>query len=121
MTVARSPRAGRWLLLAVGAAVLVLLGTALAGVLGQQEHRVEVPAGTGAAIADGATIELLPAVLEVRVGDRLVIVNDDDVVHEVGPYVVAPGQTLQQTFTRPGTLQGACTLHPSGEISIVVR
>lgn len=83
--------------------------------------RVEVPAGTADRIAAGETVELLPATLEVAVGDRLEIVNDDDVVHEVGPYTVAPNQTLRQSFTSPGTLEGACSLHSSGSIRIVVR
>lgn len=105
------------LLLTVGA----LLALALSGVLGSEEVRVEVPAGTAAGLEAGAAVELLPRRLEVAVGDRLVIVNHDDVAHEVGPYAVAPGQRLEQTFTSPGTIEGVCTLHPSGAITIEVR
>lgn len=105
------------LLLAVGA----LLAVALAGVLRSEEIRVEVPAGTAEELEAGASIELLPRRLEVGVGDRLVIVNHDNVAHEVGPYAVAPGQRLEQTFTSTGTIEGVCTLHPSGAITIEVR
>ena len=106
--------------------LLVLVGAAAIGAALRQELttgqvRVEIAAGTAERIDAGEAIELLPRTLEVTVGDRLEIVNDDDVTHEVGPYTVAPGQTLRQTFTTPGTLEGACTLHPSGAIAIVVR
>ena len=105
------------LLLVVGA----LLAVALTGVLGSDQVRVEVPAGIAADLEAGTAIELLPRHLEVSVGDQLVIINHDEVAHEVGPYVVAPGQRLEQTFTSPGTIEGVCTLHPSGAITIEVR
>jgi plastocyanin len=99
----------------------VLLAVALAGSLGSEEIVVEVPLGTAERMAAGEEVELLPRTLRVAVGDRLRIVNHDDAPHEVGPYAVAPGQTLEQTFTSPGTLEGLCTLHPSGAITIEVR
>lgn len=115
---------GRWrtallglvLVASVAALVLVVQGQRATEVI-----RVEVAAGTADRIEAGEQVELLPPTLEVSVGDRLEIVNDDDVTHQVGPYTVAPGQTLRQSFTSPGTLEGACTLHPSGAIRIVVR
>jgi plastocyanin len=117
------PRRRLATILAVGAALgaVVLLAVALAGSLGSEEIVVEVPLGTAERMAAGEEVELLPRTLRVAVGDRLRIVNHDDAPHEVGPYAVAPGQTLEQTFTSPGTLEGLCTLHPSGAITIEVR
>lgn len=102
-------------------AAIVLLVVAVTATLGSEEILVEVPAGTAERMAAGDEVELLPRTLRVPVGDRLRIVNHDDQAHEVGPYAVAPGQTLEQTFTSPGTLEGLCTLHPSGAITIEVR
>jgi plastocyanin len=114
----------RWRLLVAGgvalAALVVLLLVALPG-LRTETIAVEVVPGTAERLAAGETVDLLPRTLEVAVGDRLEIVNRDAVTHEVGPYTVAAGQTLRQTFTSVGTLEGACTLHPSGAITIVVR
>lgn len=116
--------AGRWRpLVAAGAglvAVAVLMLVVLPG-LRSETIVVEVAPGTAERLAEGEEVDLLPRTLEVSVGDRLEITNRDDVVHEVGPYTVAAGQTLRQTFTTVGTLEGACTLHPSGAITIVVR
>lgn len=108
---------GIGVLLAIGVALLVLVLSSL----GSEELVVEVAPGTAERLAAGERIELLPRTLEVSVGDRLEIRNLDVVTHEVGPYVVAPGQTLRQTFTSPGTIEGMCTLHESGAITIVVR
>lgn len=110
-------------LVALGAAVVALLavlGLALTGAGSGSTIAVDVPPGTWEQQQAGAEIELLPRTLRVDVGDTLEIVNRDDHVHEVGPYTVGPGQTVRQTFTTPGTIEGLCTLHPDGVITIVV-
>ena len=115
---------GRWRTVLLALVLLASAGALLVAIQSQGSNElvlVEVAAGTAERIAAGEPVELLPPTLEVSVGDRLEIVNDDDITHQVGPYIVAPGQTLRQSFTSPGTLEGACTLHPSGAIRIVVR
>lgn len=82
---------------------------------------IVVPSGTQAQIDAGDEIVLFPRRLEVGVGDRIVITNDDAASHQVGPYVVGPGQQIVQTFSATGIIEGVCTLHPSGEVTIVVR
>lgn len=104
----------------LGPAVVLLLVLAVAGL--RSEHLVvEVPLGTAARVAAGERVELLPSRLELEVGDTLEIRNHDLEAHDVGPYTVAAGQSLTQTFATPGVLQGICTLHPDGEVTIVVR
>ncbi len=100
---------------------IVLLVVASVTTLRSDLIVVEVPAGTAARIAAGEVVELLPPTLEVSVGDTIEIRNRDGSGHEVGPYYVDAGQTVRQTFTAPGTIEGLCTLHPSGQITIVVR
>lgn len=80
-----------------------------------------VPAGTQSRIDAGEEVSLFPQRLEVRVGDRITIENRDDATHQVGPYVIGAGQRIEQHFGVPGTIEGFCTLHPSGQVSIVVR
>lgn len=100
-------------------AVVAVLALSLGDVAGTTIE-VEVEPGTMDRIEAGDPVELLPRTLAVDVGDTLVIVNRDDAVHEVGPYTVGPRQTVRQTFTTPGTIEGVCTLHPDGAITIVV-
>lgn len=111
-------------LVLVGLAVLLVglvavLATSLLGA-GGETIAVDVPPGTAERMAAGEQVELLPRTLAVDVGDTLEIVNRDDEVHEVGPYTVGPGQTVRQVFTSPGTIEGLCSLHPDGAITIVV-
>lgn len=106
-------------------AVLALAGAAAIliwpSATSDEVREVVVPAGTQERIDAGETIELLPGTFEVSVGDRLIIVNDDEATHQVGPYIVGPGQRIEQQFLVPGRIEGVCTLHPSGEVAIVVR
>lgn len=104
-------------------AVLAALfgGSVLLGGDSSETISVTVPVGYADRLAAGEELELIPARLEVDVGDTLIIENLDDADHQVGPYVVGAGERLQQTFTSPGRLEGVCTIHPSGEIAIIVR
>ena len=88
---------------------------------GPETIAITVPAGTQDRIDAGEPVELIPAVLEVNLGDRIVITNNDRATHVVGPYIVGPLQTIEQQFTYTGRIEGICTLHPSGEVAIVVR
>jgi plastocyanin len=83
-------------------------------------HRFVVPAGTRARAEAGKEPAIMPRRLDIKVGDTLVIRNDDSADQFVGPYFIRAGQTLRQTFWRAGRYQGVCTLHPSGTITIVV-
>jgi plastocyanin len=88
---------------------------------GSHVWEYSVPFGTGQRIDAGENVSFFPAELNVRVGDQLVIHNDDNRSHQIGPYLVDRGETLQQTFTERGVLTGICTIHPSGRVRIVIR
>ena len=79
-----------------------------------------IPAGTADRIAAGERVELLPADLRFRLRDTLVVVNDDTITHQVGPFSVGAGQRLEKRFAEAATLQGSCSLHPSGSITIEI-
>lgn len=80
-----------------------------------------IPVGAGEALDAGTPLEILPGELEVRVGETIRIVNEDDRGHTVGPFFVGANETLTQRFSSPGEFVGVCTVHPSGEIVLVVR
>lgn len=105
-------------IVSLGAAVVVHVAPRVAA---SQSITITVPAGTQAQMDAGEEIVLFPRRLEVGVGDRIAIQNDDSSSHQVGPYVVGPGQRIVQTFSTTGIIDGVCTLHPSGEVTIVVR
>ncbi len=84
------------------------------------DHAFVIPAGAGEAFDRGEPLEILPADLDVRVGDVLEIVNVDDRGHLIGPVFVGAGETLRQRFASAGEFIGICTVHPSGEITVTV-
>jgi plastocyanin len=79
-----------------------------------------IPEGAGDAADAGRPLEILPARLEVEVGDVLEIVNEDERGHLVGPFFVGAQETLRQRFSSPGQYEGECTVHPSGQIVVIV-
>lgn len=107
----------------MGAALLVAVPVVLARIVGPPPvtvHSFTIPPGTGARIAAGEAVEILPADLEMKVRDRLVLQNDDVEPHEIGPFVVTPGSRLDTRFSEALSVDGNCSLHPSGSISIRV-
>ncbi|MCJ7725275.1 MAG: hypothetical protein MUP76_02635 [Acidimicrobiia bacterium] len=85
------------------------------------DHSFTIPAGAGEAFDRGEPLEILPGELRVSVGEVIEIVNRDDRGHLVGPFFVGAGETLRQRFASPGEFVGICTVHPSGELVLVVR
>jgi plastocyanin len=77
--------------------------------------------GTGERIRQGENIEVLPASITFQVGDTIRIRNDDTEGSVVGPFYVHAHSVMTQRFTSPGTYSGLCTVHPSGEIELVVH
>jgi len=84
------------------------------------DYEYMIPVGTGNRIDAGEEISIIPAELEVHVGESIRIINNDDRGHVVGVFFVGPGETMSQEFTSPGTLTGGCTIHPSGEFTLQV-
>ena len=80
-----------------------------------------IPAGAGEALDAGTPLEILPAELAVDVGDTIRIENQDDRGHTVGPFFVGANETLTQRFSTPGAFEGVCTVHPSGQLVLIVN
>lgn len=126
MTIRRGEESHATLLWSTGLLALVSLALLLAMLVvpraaASQTIEIVVPDGTQERTDQGEQIVLFPRRLEVAVGDRLIITNEDVVTRQVGPYVVGSGQRIDQTFSTVGSIEGICTLHPSGEVTIVVR
>lgn len=81
---------------------------------------LEVPPGTASAIARGEVVSVIPETLVLRLGDTLVIRNDDIVTHTIGPNWLPPSSTVRipvdaALLSRP---QLICSLHPSGVLGL---
>ncbi len=110
-----------WLGFALAAALAVGSTVAVSRLVGAgegDERVVVIPDGTAVRLAAGEEVNLIPADLQLRLDDRLVVINNDRAVHHVGPFTVAPGDRLERRFAEAATITGFCSLHPSGEINI---
>jgi hypothetical protein len=103
--------------------LMVLTSIGLSHMVGRREPAVRViviPAGTAERLASGEDVALIPDDLRFRLRDRLVMVNNDVTAHRVGPFAVAPGERLERGFSEAATIEGFCSLHGSGRITIEV-
>ena len=82
-----------------------------------------IPKGNWARRSAGEKIEAVPSQIRLTLGvkDILVIKNEDDVPQMFGPVLIMPGQTFQLPFRTASSYQFLCTLHASGQLSIVVE
>ena len=104
---------GVWVLAMFGAGALAMVLTPDSSPMGV-DHTFVVPAGTGATLDAGGTVDVLPRDLEVRVGDRMVVVNEDSRAHDVGPWTVPAGDTFKFRFKEVGRYDSHCSLHQGG-------
>ncbi len=121
-------RRRRFLWIAAGALlVLAACGADEGGPLIEQgeesaaaDYAYLIPDGTADRLAAGEQVEIIPGSLEVRVGEVIRVVNEDDEGHFVGIFFVGAGETVTQRFASPGEFEGNCTIHPSGRLVLTV-
>lgn len=85
-----------------------------------QTVEVVVPPGTADRLRAGEDVVIMPLRIELSVGDYLVIRNEDDEPHLVGPYEVRADSVNQFTFGAAGNYEGYCPLSEGDRYEIVV-
>lgn len=89
---------------------------------------VVIPRGAAVAKRNGAAIWTVPVRLDVRLGQSVVVRNEDDEAHPFLGVALAPGQTARRTFSTPGRfyfnpaeVAGVdCELEDASEVMAVV-
>ncbi len=94
-----------------------------AGSVGPEQPTFDfvIPAGAGDRIDAGEPLEILPRELVAELNETIQIVNEDDEAHLLGPWFLGPGETLRQRFNVAGVFEGACSVHPSGDFTVIVN
>ena len=100
----------------------------------QTDTGAEPPAGGGGggtAAVDIPAIAFEPAEITVNAGTTVTWTNSDDLPHTVtkdgGPGAdfdsgdLEPGDTFEQTFDEPGTVDYVCTIHPGQTGTVIVE
>lgn len=52
---------------------------------------------------------------------KITVINNDDVTHRAGPFLVAGGQTFTQRFDKPGEYPIACSIDPADSVVVTVE
>ena len=76
---------------------------------------IAVPRGTAEVRQGGELGYILPAVINLHVGDKIVIANNDISPHLVMWAFIMPGQSVERVFDKPGseTYSAGCTVDPT--------
>lgn len=111
-----STRTGRLQALGAVVTVVLLVGVAVVVVLalrgpssGGADYEVVIAPGTAALADTGQDVEFFPEGFTMRVGQTLVIRNQDNAAATIGPFTVGAGETIRHTFTEPGIIEGYCS------------
>jgi hypothetical protein len=107
-------------ILVVAIGILVWVVAAGDDARASETIEIVVPAGTQGRLDAGETVVVMPTRLEFRVGDRIVIRNEDDVAQSVGPYEVDAGEEMLLQYGAPGVYEGYCPLSEGERYEIVV-
>lgn len=102
----------------VGAAAVVLLGTAVAGLMNRDEPSPSGPTGPGA--VEIVAFAFGPETMAVPAGTTITWTNRDTTAHtvdsvsgdELNSDSIAEGTTFDHTFNTPGTYTYFCAFHP---------
>lgn len=119
------PARRRWWTLSLfllGAVMIVAVPVGASRFTGAQgaTHTFHIPAGTATRVAAGEDVTIIPSDLRLRLRDRLVVINADDVTHQIASITVGPGEQVETRFSEAVSLSGFCSVHPSGQITIEV-
>jgi len=76
---------------------------------------IKIPPGTADRMRAGETGYVLPNVIQLHVGDQILITNNDYLPHMMLFTFIEPGESIERTFDRVTleTYSAGCTMDPS--------
>ena len=82
--------------------------------------QLDIPAGTGARVAQGEANPAIPASMTFVVGDTLVVTNDDTVTHQLGPLLIPAGTSSSMKLATEQGYSLLCSFQPSKYLELTV-
>ncbi len=86
-----------------------------------QTIELVIPAGTAQQIAAGNPVPSIPDEMNFLVGDVLLVVNQDQDVHQLGPVWVPPGTSASLALDRAENYAYSCSFRVSRYLDLNVR
>ncbi len=116
------------------ALIAFLLGLVLAGITSEVAYRLlkrenrepsqiqlVIPAGTAKLVSEGGTPPEIPNDLNLVVGDVLVVVNRDEVDHQLGPLWIPAGASASMDLGAEESYMLECSFQPGRYQGIEVK
>ena len=85
-----------------------------------QEIELVIPAGTAESIAQGQTPPSIPADMTFVIGDTLVVVNQDNIAHQLGPLWIPAGTSASMNLDTEQNYVFECSFQPTKVFGIDV-
>lgn len=114
--------------------ISLFLGVLIAGITSEvsyqvlkrenrEPQRIElvIPAGTADKVAAGEAPPSIPANMNFVVGDRLVVVNQDNVDHQLGSLWIPPGTSASMDLKTEESFTFECSFQPSKYLGVEVH
>ena len=79
-----------------------------------------IPSGTWARKKAGESIAVVPEKITIKVGQKLILRNEDSGAHIAGPFFGGAGESSTYSSTDPKVVDGDCTIPPAGSFKIDV-
>jgi len=89
----------------------------------REPQRIElvIPAGTAEKVAAGQAPPSIPANMSFVVGDRIVVVNQDNVDHRLGALWIPPGTSASMDLQTEQNFAFECSFQPSRYLGVEVH
>lgn len=84
-------------------------------------YEIIIPEGTSERVEKGFPIPTIPESMIFFEGDKIIVQNDDNVSHQLGPIWVPAGSIGTLTLEKPQSYSLACTFQPSKLMGLEVR
>jgi len=85
-----------------------------------KEIQLVIPAGTAESIAQGQTPPSIPDDMTFVIGDTLVVVNQDDIAHQLGPLWIPAGTSASMNLDTEQNYVFECSFQPTKVFGIDV-
>jgi hypothetical protein len=83
--------------------------------------QIVIPHGTAQRVEKGYPVPSIPESMISFEGDRIIVENNDEVSHQLGPIWVPADSSGVLTLEKPQTFSLACTFQPTKVMGIEVR
>lgn len=86
-----------------------------------EDYQIIIPIGTAKRIENGFPIPSIPDSMVFFEGDRIIVKNEDEISHQLGPIWVPAGSTGTLALEKPQIYSLACTFQPTKLMGLEVR